>query len=248
MKSLFPGIPEQITRLAVVFAVLVIGVTFVRQFVIPPQLKETGFHREMAVEQEVNQEVKYAGSSICVDCHDEINEIKKEGHHRNLSCETCHGPALTHTEDPVENLPIVPRDRRDCTICHTYNPSRPTGFPQINPIAHNPLKPCMLCHNPHQPEPPEMPWGCSACHAEIARTLAVSHHALIECTMCHIAPEDHRSSPRIAKPTKPVDRTFCGQCHGLDSKNAESPKIELTTHFEKYVCWQCHYPHMPEGG
>jgi ribosomal protein S27AE len=50
-------------------------------------------------------------------------------------------------------------------------------------------------------------------------------------------------------PSKPQTREFCGKCHGKDAtdklaKNA--PKIDLAEHGEKYVCWQCHYPHSPE--
>ena len=26
----------------------------------------------------------------------------------------------------------------------------------------------------------------------------------------------------------------------------EIPRVDMATHGERYVCWQCHYPHSPE--
>jgi hypothetical protein len=143
--------------------------------------------------------------------------------------------------------PPAPRDRKFCPVCHAYDASRPTGFPQINPTVHNPLKPCIACHNPHDPTPPQTPRACSACHAQIERTKAVSSHALLVCTTCHTVSEQHKKAPRTALPTKPQTREFCAKCHGKDSPQKEPPKIDVTTHGTPYLCWQCHYPHLPEG-
>jgi ribosomal protein S27AE len=54
------------------------------------------------------------------------------------------------------------------------------------------------------------------------------------------------------KPTKPQNREFCGKCHAKDTREtreklaSSAPKIDMAEHGEKYVCWQCHYPHSPE--
>ena len=215
------------------------------KFILPVSLKDTKLQRKSTVETEAARALKYAGSVVCKDCHDEYN-VKKEGYHRNVSCETCHGPSRKHTENPAEVKPDVPNKREFCILCHAYNPSRPTGFPQINPVAHNPMKPCATCHNPHDPNPPQVPTECIACHAEIGRTKAVSAHVQLECTVCHNAPDEHKVTPRTVRPTIPQDREFCGGCHGKDSAVKETPKVDLSTHGEKYLCWQCHYPHMPE--
>jgi hypothetical protein len=245
MKNILPRLPDQIIRLSIVFILLIGGIFIVRHYIIPPQLKETGFQRTSAIKKETLKKVKYAGSLICIECHDEEYRIKREGYHKNLSCETCHGAAKSHTDNPMELKPFAPRGRKFCPMCHTYNPSRPTGFPQINPVVHNPMKPCITCHNPHNPEPPETPRECIACHAEIARTKAISYHVLLKCTVCHNVPNKHKITPRVVKATKPTKREFCGKCHSKDSKVKGPPKIDLFTHNEKYVCWQCHYPHMP---
>lgn len=244
---MFEKIPEQIRRLSVVLAVVIGGTLLLRYFILPASLVETRIHRESTIEREVAKEVKFAGTTVCGECHDDIEAVKKKSFHRGLACETCHGPAVTHTEDPSAVKPFAPRERKFCPLCHAYDPSRPTGFPQINITLHNPLKPCITCHNPHDPKPPTIPAECSACHAEIARTKAVSHHALVSCTTCHKTPRQHRLSPRLVRPTKPDTREFCGQCHREGSKRKDAPKVDLSTHNARYLCWECHYPHLPGG-
>ena len=68
------------------------------------------------------------------------------------------------------------------------------------------------------------------------------------CETCHQVAPEHRENPRAFIPKKPTAREFCGQCHakGADSPT-EIPRVELSTHGERYLCWQCHYPHFPES-
>lgn len=244
---MFERIPEQIRRLSIVLAVVIGGTLLLRYFILPASLVETRIHRESTIQREVAKQVKFAGTTVCGECHDDIEAVKTKGFHRSLACETCHGPAVMHTEDPSAVKPFAPRERKFCPLCHAYDPSRPTGFPQINITLHNPLKPCITCHNPHDPKPPTIPAECSACHAEISRTKAVSHHALVSCTTCHKTPRQHRLSPRLVRPTKPDTREFCGQCHREGSKRKDAPKIDLSVHKVRYLCWECHYPHLPGG-
>jgi len=213
--------------------------------IVPPSMRDEQVHRDSTVAKEMSRTVRYAGSEECAACHAEYT-VKQGGYHKNLSCGTCHGPGKGHVDDPTETKPVPPRKREFCALCHAYNPSRPTGFPQINPVIHNPLKPCVNCHNPHDPKPSRVPRECEACHAEIARTKAVSPHVLLECTTCHAVPQQHKVAPRAVKATIPGERQFCGKCHSTDSKAQHTPKVDLATHGEKYLCWQCHYPHMPE--
>lgn len=240
-------IPEQITRLAIVIGLVVVGALLMRFVIIPPSYFSRQAHEQSTVEREVAKPIHHAGATACQDCHSEIVEIKADGYHKTLACESCHGPSARHVEDPFEEKPFAPRDRKFCPVCHTYDAARPTGFPQINPAAHNPLEPCITCHNPHNPVPPETPRECSACHAQIARTKAVSSHARLKCTTCHDASEGHKINPRGVRPSKPQTRSFCGQCHGLDSTEEMAPKVDLAEHGQNYLCWQCHYPHLPEG-
>lgn len=239
------AIREQVRRLGLVIAVLVGIVAVVRFVLIPGSYFSTRLHRATTIQREVAKPIRFAGMPTCRECHADVYETKAAGYHRGLACETCHGPSAQHAEDPMNAKPYAPRDRKFCPVCHAFDPSRPTGFPQINPTAHNPLQPCITCHQPHDPVPPEVPRECSACHAQIARMKAVSSHALLECTTCHQASEKHKIAPRSAPPSKPQTREFCGQCHGSDATHATAPKVDLGSHGATYLCWQCHYPHMP---
>jgi hypothetical protein len=197
------------------------------------------------VERESAKAISFAGSSVCAECHEEEYELANSSYHMDVSCEVCHGPGYEHTEDE-EITPSAPRERKLCPQCHLYDPSRPTGFPQINPVTHNPVEPCINCHDPHDPTAPETPQECNACHAEIATMKSLSHHALLDCERCHEAPEEHKIKPRLTRPTKPKQREFCGECHAKGKAKTEAPKVDIVAHGEKYLCWQCHYAHMPE--
>lgn len=241
-------IPEQVQRLAIVIAIIVVGVLVTRFYLLARPLVSTELQRASTVERWIATPMKFAGSEACQACHEDVSVKKAKGFHKNLACEGCHSPAAKHAEDPGTVKPSAPRDRKFCPVCHAYDASRPTGFPQINPVAHNPLKACITCHNPHDPVPPRTPAACAACHAQIERTKAVSSHALLSCTTCHTVPEQHKKAPRTAVPSKPQSREFCGQCHAKDAiRVKEAPKVDLPSHGVPYQCWQCHYPHLPEG-
>lgn len=240
-------VPEQITRLSVVIAALVAATVTVRFFLLPQEMVSTAFFRASTIDRELARPVKFAGTETCITCHDDVAAIKGRSFHRGLACEACHGPASAHASDPTAVKPPAPRDRKFCPVCHAYDASRPTGFPQINPTLHNPLRVCIECHNPHDPSPPRTPQACAACHAQIERTKAVSSHALVACPTCHTVPAQHMTAPRTALPSKPQAREFCGSCHGEGSKEKQPPKVDIATHGAPYLCWQCHYPHLPEA-
>ena len=247
VRSTWGKIPEQLKRLSVLAIVAIVLFVPVRNLLVPADFGEYGHYRASALEEAAAQELHYAGHEICNDCHDDIVDTKYSGYHRTVACETCHGPAAAHIDDSDVEL-AAPRERGFCPMCHEYLASRPTGFPQIVAASHNPLRPCISCHNPHDPVPPETPKECTACHAAIARSKAVSHHVYVDCVHCHETPEEHKINPRQFLPTKPTDREFCGECHSKDAvTEQEIRRVDLSTHGERYTCWQCHYPHLPEA-
>lgn len=239
--------PQQVPRLIVVFAVAGAALLIARAFLIPDTFGDVGHYRAAAVDTIVAHPLRYAGQQDCALCHTATMEERLAGNHRGVACESCHGPAVAHTQNPLETKPRLPREREFCVRCHAYNASRPTGFPQIDPALHNTPLACVRCHDPHAPVPPVVPGDCGACHGRMARQKAVSHHAALSCTTCHPTPEQHKISPRTVRPGKPAERAFCGGCHaeGADSPDY-IPRIDLQVHNPRYLCWQCHYPHMPE--
>lgn len=241
-------IPDQIIRLIIPFAIIIVALVLAKKFLTPATFGRYGHYRAAAVDDVTAQEMQYAGEQACADCHEEIVNKKTLSYHKGVSCEVCHGPARAHTEDPTEHKLPAPRERGFCTLCHTYNPSRPTGFPQIVPATHSPGKPCISCHNAHDPTPPHAPSECGACHGDIARTKMLSPHADVPCIRCHVTPQEHKVTPRMVRPSKPANREFCGECHAKEATSPkEIPRIDIQTHGERYTCWECHYPHLPKA-
>jgi hypothetical protein len=243
-----PKIPQQIISLFILLLVVLTGFLFARKYFTPPSFGLYGHYRANAVDEIKARGMKYAGSESCIECHDDIYNLKAKGYHKNVACEICHGPAGKHADDPSETSPEIPHDRSKCTICHDYNLARPTGFPQIIANQHNPGKFCTQCHQAHNPTLPHTPNECGACHREIASQKMVSHHASLECTTCHEAPLEHLTDPRSFEVKKPMTKEFCGQCHARDANSpVEIPRIDLQIHGGRYLCWDCHYPHNPEA-
>jgi hypothetical protein len=242
-------VPQQLTHLAIPFALAAAVLVVARAVFVPPTFGARGHYRAAAIDEVVAQPIRYAGREACADCHVDVAELHGRARHQTVACETCHGAAAAHAADPGAQTPVVPRERSFCPRCHGYDPSRPTGFPQIDPVLHNPLTPCVECHRPHAPEPPTLPSSCGACHGEIARLKAVSHHATLDCTQCHKTPDAHRDTPRLVGADKPRTREFCGTCHAPEARSPKTiPRVDLATHGRRYLCWQCHYPHYPEVG
>ncbi|MEK7774359.1 MAG: cytochrome c3 family protein [Candidatus Zixiibacteriota bacterium] len=243
-----PRIPRQIIPLIIIIVIVIVGFITARQIFVPASFGDLGFYRADALKEATAIEINYAGANACVECHSDIDDLKASAFHRKLSCETCHGPSAKHADAPDETLPFIPKGRDFCPVCHGYNPSRPSGFPQILPEQHNPGKACISCHNPHNPTPSHTPEECSACHRTIANQKLVSHHTSLPCTQCHNVPKEHRANPRLIRAEKPAGRETCTACHSKSAVSSlEIPRIDIETHGERRVCWDCHYPHFPEG-
>jgi hypothetical protein len=248
LRTLWNKIPQQIRHLLVPFIIITVGYLLIRRLLIPADFGLLGHFRASSITANVNREMQYAGSQACSDCHDQVVATKKGGYHKDVACESCHGPAFAHSRDPETIKPSVVRTRTLCLLCHEYLPTRPTGFPQVVADSHNPMKACIMCHRPHDPKPPHALKGCEACHTGIQRVLSLSYHTNLHCTTCHDAPKQHFSRPREYPPKSIQSRQLCLKCHDkAASSPKEIPRIDGATHGEKYLCWQCHYPHMPEA-
>lgn len=240
--------PDQVKRLVIITIIILTGYFIARRQLLPDSFERDGFYQKNVAEIAASLPISYMGESLCVECHNDMGVLKSESYHRNVSCEVCHGPGVEHVENDPETAKLsMPTDRSFCTLCHGYTASKPTGFPQIDPVIHNPVESCINCHNPHDPTPSEVPRECGACHGEIARTKAVSPHTAIPCIQCHETTEEHKIDPRSALPSKPRERAFCGTCHSYEAESSPViPRIDVDLHESGYMCWQCHYPHYPE--
>jgi len=241
-------IPQQLVPLGLLFVAGIAALAAARHFLVPETFGEYGHYRAAAVDDVRALPAIYAGYTVCADCHDDKLEEVHGGRHRGLSCEVCHDAALAHAEDPGAMMPGIPRGREFCPVCHSYNAARPSGFPQIITSLHNPGKSCMGCHSAHQPVTPDTPAECSACHREIVNQKSVSHHASLKCSTCHQVPPGHFNEPRTVRAVKPSVNALCAGCHDREADSpAEIPRVDIVSHAGRYKCWDCHYPHFPEG-
>lgn len=144
--------PQQINRLLIVFSIVIGGFLLLRLALKPDSFGELGHYRSLAIPENKDKPIKYVEEHTCNECHDDMVNEKKEGPHVNLKCEICHGPGYLHVEEPGENKPIIPKERKDCGICHKKNAARSaTNITQIDLKEHNTENKCIDCHKPHNP-------------------------------------------------------------------------------------------------
>jgi len=237
--------PQQVPRLLAVFVLFGVIFGLARRELVPESFGTIGHYRADAVSKVAAREKRFAGHQECARCHEGNAQRRLSGNHAGVRCEVCHGPGAAHAADPQGVELGAPRGRDLCVLCHAFNPARPTGFPQVIPERHNPLDPCMTCHDPHAPVPPQTPAECSACHRQIENQKSVSHHAEVRCIACHETPVRHKDAPRQVAPGSPDRNGFCTLCHTADYPRA--PQIDVSTHPAGARCWDCHYPHHPEA-
>ena len=150
MRSLFRDAGHLI-RLAAVFAGLVVLFVIARAVLTPKDFGVYGHYRAGALGDIRAREISFAGRAACLDCHDEIDAVKKKGKHAGLGCEACHRALQKHVADPQAVVPDKPNGATLCLVCHLKNVAKPKDFPQIDPKEHAGTDPCLQCHKPHSP-------------------------------------------------------------------------------------------------
>jgi hypothetical protein len=150
MPRLFK-MPPQIIRLVLLTIGIVCAYFMARYFLTPQSFGQYGHYRGDALKDIRQREPYWAGRNECDTCHGEIVQKLAKAEHQGLSCETCHGPARAHVEDPEVKLPKMSYDK--CVRCHEASPSRPKWLHQITPATHYTGDVCTECHDPHQPKP-----------------------------------------------------------------------------------------------
>lgn len=111
-----------------------------------------GWHRPSNEQQWKEVKVKHRTAQHCKQCHRELYDEIIQSPHALINCENCHGPALSHPEDPKHLS--VDRSRELCARCHfrlEYHGSGRAKIRGIDPGKHNPGLECITCHWPHDP-------------------------------------------------------------------------------------------------
>ncbi|VAW19865.1 hypothetical protein MNBD_BACTEROID01-590 [hydrothermal vent metagenome] len=143
--------PKHILRLIILF-MIVIGLFLVaRHFLIPESFGKYGYYRADSIEENADHDIKYVDRAECAACHDDIAALKQGGPHKNINCQTCHGPGNLHIEDPTPENILKETERELCGRCHNKNAARPKFIKQIDINEHNIESKCIECHNPHEP-------------------------------------------------------------------------------------------------
>lgn len=142
-------LPPQILRLVLLTLVVIATYAVARHLLTPATFGQYGHYRAAALGELSAHRPRFAGAKACTDCHsDEAADLAKDKH-RTLSCETCHGEARDHADNPNFDLPKPAADL--CLRCHVADPARPAHQPQIVVADHYPGERCTSCHVPHQP-------------------------------------------------------------------------------------------------
>ncbi len=191
----------------------------------------------------------------CAMCHpDVVDSFAKGPHGRAMAarskatleraCETCHGPAAAHVDNPTtKNINIHPKPAA-CLTCH----SQQSGFMSLTTPAHiRKGVECLDCHVPGHKKPPAEPLLaaeprvlCAKCHRREAAefNLPFAHREgskPFECTDCHsLHGTSHRGSL--------LQAGNGGSCIGCHTEKA-GPFIYPHPPREVNGCLDCHQPH-----
>jgi hypothetical protein len=145
-------IPPQLPRLALAFAIFISLFLLLRHFLLPDTFGEYGHYRGASLIENTKPEIHYAGQQACLECHQDIEDMKKQDVHSEIHCETCHGPGEKHVLSGTAVDILKPTGRDFCGSCHALNAAKQvSAVAQVNLKEHNVGKNCLECHNPHQP-------------------------------------------------------------------------------------------------
>ncbi|MCF8056109.1 MAG: hypothetical protein K9K37_05680 [Desulfocapsa sp.] len=152
-----------VLRLAIILIVAAVLGIFARGMFLPDTMGQYGFYRGSDIEDQRNVTIRNQTNDACFECHRPIRLIHKEGVHKTVSCEFCHGPYADHIKDGkrVGKLPVKKgMEIKDlCLRCHNkVIKARPEtsikviAMPQHLEekkvqVTHN----CNQCHMVHDP-------------------------------------------------------------------------------------------------
>jgi hypothetical protein len=144
-----PKIPPQVVRLVLLTIGIVSSYMVARAVLTPASFGQYGWFRGDALEEIAARPVTFAGRKACDECHSEEYQKVAKFEHKTVSCESCHGPAHAHADNP--DVKLAKLTDNDCMRCHESNVSRPKFLKQVTIKDHFRGQRCVECHVPHQP-------------------------------------------------------------------------------------------------
>jgi len=148
-------------RLILVFVGIIALVLIGRAILVPDSWGEYGYYRGGYIAEEASRDLVYGTNASCIECHEEVNELKAHGTHKRLSCEICHGPVVDHAKDgkKIGDMPVKKGKEQIglCLTCHKKVVGRPAKFPMIEYPGHlndedvRETHTCDQCHTVHAP-------------------------------------------------------------------------------------------------
>ena len=193
--------------------------------------------------------------SDCAMCHEEIAPEFAAGAHGRLmtlkseavlerSCETCHGPAAAHIDDPsADNINRIP----DPTACISCHPDSASKAEILRPRHNRSGVVCLDCHvSGHSPSKAELllkkePLDlCRTCHQGEAASFNMPYahrdgQVPFDCTECHSIHADNRQG----RLTMLGNGGACVDCH----TEKAGPFIFPHQPSQLDTCMSCHVPH-----
>ena len=207
------------------------------------------------------------GPELCLTCHDKppMQAMLKTAHavkgdartpFASHACQTCHGPAAAHVEDPSKPPPMpfgpdVPAREQNAVCLQCHQGGQRIHWSGSTHQSHDVA--CTACHTLHTTEDPlfvkdirpetfakkSQASVCFGCHSEVrAETFRISAHPIkqgqIRCSDCHNV---HGSTTDHLLVKQSLNDT-CYQCH------AEKRGPFLWEHQPVLEsCDNCHVPH-----
>src|ERR1043166_5707264 len=123
------NMPPQILRLVLLTIGIVGSYLVARALLTPQSFGEYGWYRGDALEEIAARPPSYAGRKACDECHSDVVQKLAKGEHKLISCESCHGAAQAHADDP--DVKTHKLTDGECLRCHAADPARPKFLKQI---------------------------------------------------------------------------------------------------------------------
>lgn len=204
------------------------------------------------------QDARYAGAKVCLDCHDDkAADIANSLHGKTanprtpaagMGCESCHGPAAAHADDPEKVKPLqfsTASPEATAAMCTSCHESGDQGMWHGSKHETRGVS-CTECHSVHhsagesQLKTESETQLCAGCHEGVANKMNRFNHMPVregkmECSSCH-NPHGSANTKLLNTGTSPDEA--CTSCH------AEKRGPMLWEHAPvSNSCSTCHDPH-----